>query len=52
MTRQFRQAPLEIRTFGVVARLSDRQRIRGAGFGVATGYQDPRTLQIQLRFQF
>jgi Carboxypeptidase regulatory-like domain len=25
---------------------------RGAGFGVATGYQDPRTLQIQLRFQF
>jgi len=25
---------------------------RGAGFGVATAYQDPRTLQIQLRFQF
>ena len=25
---------------------------RGAGFGVATGYQDPRTLQLQLRFQF
>jgi hypothetical protein len=25
---------------------------RGAGFGVATGYQDPRTMQIQLRFQF
>jgi hypothetical protein len=25
---------------------------RGAGFGVATGYQDPRTMQFQLRFQF
>ena len=25
---------------------------RGAGFGVATGYQDPRTAQMQLRFQF
>jgi hypothetical protein len=25
---------------------------RGAGFGVATAYQAPRTLQIQLRFQF
>ena len=25
---------------------------RGAGFGVAAGYQDPRTLQLQLRFQF
>jgi hypothetical protein len=25
---------------------------RGAGFGVATGYQDPRTAQFQLRFQF
>jgi carboxypeptidase family protein len=25
---------------------------RGAGFGVATGYQDPRTMQFQLRFSF
>jgi hypothetical protein len=24
----------------------------GAGFGVATGYQSPRTTQVQLRFQF
>jgi carboxypeptidase family protein len=25
---------------------------RGAGFGVATTYQDPRTIQIQVRFSF
>ena len=25
---------------------------RGAGFGVATGYQAPRTMQIQARFAF
>ena len=25
---------------------------RGAGFGVATAYQDPRTIQIQVRFSF
>ena len=25
---------------------------RGAGFGVATGYQAPRTMQLQLRFSF
>jgi hypothetical protein len=25
---------------------------RGAGFGVATAYQNPRTMQIQLRFSF
>ncbi len=25
---------------------------RGAGFGVANAYQNPRTMQIQLRFQF
>jgi hypothetical protein len=24
----------------------------GAGFGVANAYQNPRTMQIQLRFQF
>jgi len=27
-----------------------RTRPRGAGFGVATGYQDPRTVQLQFRF--
>jgi hypothetical protein len=25
---------------------------RGAGFGVGTGYQNPRTMQVQIRFQF
>ena len=29
-----------------------RSRPRGAGVGVATGYQDPRTLQLQARFSF
>ena len=29
-----------------------RSRPRGAGFGVATQYQDPRTVQMQLRFSF
>jgi Carboxypeptidase regulatory-like domain len=29
-----------------------RARPRGAGFGVATGYQDPRTVQMQLRISF
>jgi hypothetical protein len=29
-----------------------RARPRGAGFGVATDYQDPRTMQMQLRISF
>ena len=29
-----------------------RSRPRGAGFGVATGYQNPRTVQAQIRFSF
>ena len=29
-----------------------RSRPRGAGFGVATNYQAPRTVQMQVRFQF
>ena len=29
-----------------------RSRPRGAGFGVATAYQDPRTMQVQLRVSF
>lgn len=29
-----------------------RSRPRGAGFGVATGYQDPRSIQMQLRIAF
>jgi hypothetical protein len=29
-----------------------RSRPRGAGFGVATNYQDPRTVQMQLRVSF
>jgi Carboxypeptidase regulatory-like domain len=29
-----------------------RSRPRGAGFGVATGYQDPRTIQMQFRISF
>jgi hypothetical protein len=32
--------------------VDSRSRPRGAGFGVATGYQPPRTLQLQARFQF
>ena len=29
-----------------------RSRPRGAGFGVATGYQEPRSVQAQVRFSF
>ncbi len=29
-----------------------RSRPRGAGFGVATSYQDPRTMQLQIRVSF
>ena len=29
-----------------------RSRPRGAGCGVATGYQNPRTVQAQIRFSF
>ena len=29
-----------------------RSRPRDAGFGVATGYMAPRTVQAQIRFQF
>jgi hypothetical protein len=32
--------------------VDSRSRPRGAGFGVATGYQTPRTVQAQIRFQF
>jgi hypothetical protein len=32
--------------------IESRSRPRGAGFGVATGYQAPRTVQAQIRFQF
>ncbi len=32
--------------------IDSRSRPRGAGFGVATAYQAPRTLQFQLRFAF
>jgi hypothetical protein len=32
--------------------VDSRSRPRGAGFGVATAYQDPRTMQIQLRMAF
>jgi hypothetical protein len=32
--------------------IESRSRPRGAGFGVATGYQAPRTLQLQARFAF
>jgi hypothetical protein len=34
------------------ALIDARSRPRGAGFGVATGYQTPRTMQAQIRFQF
>jgi hypothetical protein len=32
--------------------IDSRSRPRGAGFGVATGYQNPRTVQTQVRFSF
>jgi hypothetical protein len=32
--------------------IDSRSRPRGAGFGVATGYQAPRTMQFQIRFAF
>jgi hypothetical protein len=32
--------------------IETRSRPRGAGFGVATDYQSPRTMQMQLRFAF
>jgi hypothetical protein len=32
--------------------IDSRSRPRGAGFGVATGFQNPRTVQLQFRFSF
>jgi hypothetical protein len=32
--------------------IDSRSRPRGAGFGVATDYQNPRTMQLQIRFAF
>ena len=32
--------------------IDSRSRPRGAGFGVATDYQNPRTVQLQVRFSF
>ena len=32
--------------------IDSRSRPRGAGFGVATGYQQPRRVQVQIRFSF
>jgi hypothetical protein len=32
--------------------IDSRSRPRGAGFGVATGYQAPRNVQVQIRFSF
>jgi len=32
--------------------IPERSRPRGAGFGVATDYQDPRRVQVQMRFSF
>jgi hypothetical protein len=32
--------------------IDSRSRPRGAGFGVATNYQDPRSIQMQIRFSF
>lgn len=32
--------------------VTSRSLPRGAGFGVATAYQNPRTMQLQLRFSF
>jgi carboxypeptidase family protein len=34
------------------ALIDSRSRPRGAGFGVATGYQPPRSVQFQVRFSF
>ena len=34
------------------ATVASRSLPRGAGFGVATAYQNPRTMQMQLRFSF
>jgi Carboxypeptidase regulatory-like domain len=34
------------------ARSTDRSRPKNAGFGVATGYQSPRNVQLQVRFSF
>jgi hypothetical protein len=34
------------------ARSTDRSRPKNAGFGVATGYQSPRNIQLQVRFSF
>jgi hypothetical protein len=34
------------------APIASRLLPRGAGFGVATGFQAPRTMQLQLRFSF
>jgi hypothetical protein len=31
---------------------TDRSRPKNAGFGVATGYQSPRNVQVQVRFSF
>ncbi len=30
----------------------DRSKPKNAGFGVATGYQAPRNVQLQVRFSF
>ena len=32
--------------------IESRSLPRGAGFGVATAYQAPRSMQLQLRFMF
>jgi hypothetical protein len=32
--------------------IDSRSRPRGAGFGVANDYQDPRRVQMQVRFSF
>lgn len=32
--------------------IESRSRPRGAGFGVATGYMSPRSIQAQVLFQF
>lgn len=34
------------------ATVASRSLPRGAGFGVATGFQAPRSMQMQLRFSF
>jgi hypothetical protein len=34
------------------ALIDSRSRPRGAGFGVANDYQDPRRVQLQIRFSF